>query len=195
MIEKKQKVFKNKDLPKALQKKSQKKKFIIIFFIIIWCIVIFVFSSMSGDESNIKSKETINNVIDKTLEVTNNSGITNKHPSENKMNNVINKLNKPLRKCMHASVFFILAILIYLGLKSFEIRGFKLSIIPIVVCFLYACSDEYHQTFVDDRTSEFTDVLIDTVGAIIGIIIINIIVKTVYKIKERKREKNECSIH
>ena len=195
MIEKKQKVFKNKDLPKALQKKSQKKKFIIIFFIIIWCIVIFVFSSMSGDESNIKSKETINNVIDKTLEVTNNSGITDKHPSENKMNNVINKLNKPLRKCMHASVFFILAILIYLGLKSFEIRGFKLSIIPIVVCFLYACSDEYHQTFVDDRTSEFTDVLIDTVGAIIGIIIINIIVKTVYKIKERKREKNECSIH
>ena len=51
-----------------------------------------MFSSMSGSESNEKSKATINNVIDTTLEVTNDSGITDKHPREKKMNSVIKKL-------------------------------------------------------------------------------------------------------
>ena len=181
MIEKKQKDFKNKRLYKALP-----KKFVFVLLAIIWCIVIFIFSNMAGNESNEKSKATINNLIDTTLEVTNDSGITDKHPSEKKMNSVINKLNKPLRKCMHASVYFILAILIFFGLKSFKVEGFKISIIPIITCFLYACTDEFHQLFIQGRTSEFTDVLIDTLGAIIGILLINLLFKIRYRIKNRK---------
>ncbi|HEX2359790.1 MAG TPA: VanZ family protein [Solirubrobacterales bacterium] len=32
------------------------------------------------------------------------------------------------------------------------------------ISFLYACSDEYHQTFVDGRAGTVTDVLIDSAG-------------------------------
>ena len=160
------------------------KKSIFIFLIILWCIVIFAFSSMSGSESNEKSKATINNVIDTTLEVTNDSGITDKHPSEKKINSVIEKLNKPLRKCMHASVYFVLAILVFLSFKSFKINGWKLYVFPILICFIYACTDEFHQSFVNGRTSEFTDVLIDTAGAIIGIIVAKLVSKVYYKIKK-----------
>ena len=160
------------------------KKTIIILLTLLWCIVIFIFSSMSGNESNEKSKETINNVIDTTLEVTNDSGITDKHPSEKKINSVIEKLNKPLRKCMHASVYFVLAILVFLSFKSFKINGWKLYIFPILICFIYACTDEFHQYFVSGRTSEFTDVLIDTGGAIVGIMVAKLVSKVYYKIKK-----------
>ena len=160
------------------------KKTIIILLTLLWCIVIFIFSSMSGNESNEKSKETINNVIDTTLEVTNDSGITDKHPSEKKINSVIEKLNRPLRKCMHASVYFVLAILVFLSFKSFKINGWKLYIFPILICFIYACTDEFHQYFVSGRTSEFLDVLIDTGGAVVGIIVAKLVSKVYYKIKK-----------
>ena len=139
---------------------------------------------MSGNESNEKSMATINNVIDTTLEVTNDSGITDKHPSEKKMNSVIEKLNRPLRKCMHASVYFILAIFVFLSFKSFKINGWKLYVFPILICFIYACTDEFHQSFVSGRTSEFTDVLIDTAGAVVGIIVVNLLFKIFHKSKK-----------
>ncbi len=166
------------------------KKIFIIILIIIWCAVIFTLSSMPSDESNEKSKGTINEAIEKTLEVTNGAKITDKHPSERKMNSVIDKLNKPLRKCMHASVYFMLAILLFIGLKTFKIKGWKLSILPIIGCFIYACTDEFHQLFVDGRSSQFTDVLIDTTGAVISVIILNIIVVIVNKIKTKNSSKN-----
>ena len=46
---------------------------------------------------------------------------------------------------------------------------FLLSLVLcIIICFIYAGSDEYHQTFVDGRTGQFSDVLIDTAGSIVG---------------------------
>lgn len=164
------------------------KKAFFICLIILWGIVIFIFSNMASDESNEKSKGTIDKIVETTLNITNNSGITDKHPSEKKMNSVIEKLNKPLRKCMHAGVYFILAILIFLGFKSFKMIGWKLYILPVIICFIYACTDEFHQSFVNGRTSQFTDVLIDTMGATIGIISINIILKIFNKIKEREKK-------
>ena len=38
--------------------------------------------------------------------------------------------------------------------------------------FLYACSDEYHQTFVEGRIGQFSDVLIDMVGVFAGILFV-----------------------
>ena len=49
---------------------------------------------MPSEESNNKSEGAIEKAITKTLEVTNDSGVTNKHPSKEKMNRVIEFLNK-----------------------------------------------------------------------------------------------------
>ena len=102
---------------------------------------------------------------------------------------LIEKLNKPLRKCMHASVYFVLSILIFNCLKTFKISGWKTVIIPIGIAFLYACTDEFHQLFIDGRTSQFTDVLIDTFGAILGIAMINVAIRIIGKIKQLKSTK------
>jgi VanZ family protein len=43
-------------------------------------------------------------------------------------------------------------------------------------CFLYACTDEIHQTFIPDRAGKFSDVLIDTCGSTFGAVIMLILV-------------------
>ena len=48
---------------------------------------------------------------------------------------------------------------------------------PLLFCFFYACTDELHQYFIPERASKFTDVIIDCVGAFIGIMIYNLINK------------------
>lgn len=141
-------------------------------FVILWAGLIFFMSSMDTNESNGKSKIIINDVVEKSVETTNVLGITDKHPTENKMEQVIEKLNYPLRKAAHASEYFIFTILILIALINSGVKGNKKFIIALVICFIYACTDEYHQTFVNGRTGQFSDTLIDTIGGIIGCSII-----------------------
>lgn len=140
--------------------------------VILWAGLIFFMSSMDTNESNSKSKTIINDVVEKSVETTNELGITDKHPSENKMAKVIEKLNYPFRKAAHASEYFILVLLILIALKNSGVKGRKAFIIALIICFIYACTDEYHQTFVNGRTGQFSDTLIDTIGGIIGCSII-----------------------
>ena len=86
-----------------------------------------------------------------------------------------------IRKCAHMFAYFILSILtmsLLFTYKKYPIR-FK-ACISLLISFLYACSDELHQFFVGGRSASFKDVLIDSTGACIGIlltIIIYIIIK------------------
>lgn len=102
-----------------------KKKIISWLFVIIWAIVIFIMSSMDTNESNSSSKQVINNVVEKTVETTNGLRITDKNPSESKMQQVIEILNYPLRKVAHASEYFIFTILILIALKIVVLKEQK----------------------------------------------------------------------
>ena len=121
---------------------------------------------------NGKSKQTINTIIEKSVETTNEIGIIDNQPSEITKNQIVNKLNLPFRKIAHASEFCIFTILMINALKKSRITGKKVFIIAMLVCFMYACLDEYHQTFINGRTGQFSDSIIDTLGGFIGCIII-----------------------
>ena len=138
--------------------------------VIIWMIIIFWLSSMDSNLSNDRSKNTINKAIETAIVTTNKIGITDKQPSEEIKSEVTDKLNGPLRKCMHAGVYLVLAILLINALLLSSKKVFLSIIFTILISFIYACSDEYHQTFVIGRTGKFSDVLIDTFGSILGII-------------------------
>ena len=136
-----------------MKKLIQKHKLIISWaLVIIWMIVIFSLSAMDGLESNTKSKGTINTAITKAAEVSNNLGVTAVNTESPKKLPIIDKLNTVLRKGMHASVYFVLYILVFNALKASNISNKKAYIIAILFVFLYACTDEYHQTFVAGRT-------------------------------------------
>lgn len=75
-----------------------------------------------------------------------------------------------IRKSAHFIAYFILGILI---IRTLQI-GRKINVRFIVLAFsigvLYAISDELHQLFIPGRSGEFRDVIIDSVGASLGII-------------------------
>mgnify|MGYP003309055667 FL=1 len=56
----------------------------------------------------------------------------------------------------------------------------------IIICFIYACTDEIHQLYVVGRTGQFIDVLIDTIGALLGCLVFYIGSKIINKNRKRK---------
>ena len=42
----------------------------------------------------------------------------------------------------------------------------------LIFCFLYACSDEYHQTFVPGRAGAMIDVAVDMAGVAFGLVLV-----------------------
>lgn len=74
-----------------------------------------------------------------------------------------------VRKIAHMSEYAVLTILYVLCMRSFGCKHYYVW--AIVACFLYASSDEFHQLFVVGRSGQFSDVLIDTLGGSIGVLI------------------------
>lgn len=149
------------------------KLIISIIIVILWLVVIFVFSSMNENTSHIQSQKVVQKIYTSKQIVENNKIIKK------------NKYDQKIRKIAHVTEFAILNILlvnlIYQLKEKFKL---KYLIISIILTFVYACTDEIHQIFVQGRTSSFIDVLIDTIGAITTSLIIYIIYKiNLHKIK------------
>ncbi len=149
------------------------KKFKIIILLVIsliWMLFIFKLSDMNMINSNGKSVKIISIFIEDALDITNEYGITSSYPTNQKLERASNLINQPLRKVMHASVYFILAFIIITAMDiKFEHKKYIISIIiTIAICFLFALTDEFHQTFVSGRTGRIMDVFIDTTGSILG---------------------------
>lgn len=78
-----------------------------------------------------------------------------------------------IRKMAHLSEYFILYLLMFNLMKEYQ--PYKKSLVfSLAGVFLYACSDEIHQAFVPNRACLFTDVLIDTTGGGLGMLIVRI---------------------
>ena len=57
-------------------------------------------------------------------------------------------------------------------LFTFNMKMYWRMSLSLLFCFLYACSDEFHQLFIPGRSGQFIDILIDTSGALIMLLII-----------------------
>lgn len=142
-----------------------------IILVFLWLFIIYNFSSMDNAGTNGLSKGIIFQIV---------QFITNYDYKE--AINIVNMLNYPIRKCAHMFEFCILGTIIYTSILNIKNKySNKYLFISILLCFIFACFDEYHQLFVSGRTGQFIDVLVDTSGSIIGCIIITIIYKLKYK--------------
>jgi len=141
------------------------RKVILTIATILWMIFIFLFSSQEANESSKLS----DSFIDKT--VINVYKVFDSDLTQSKEHSIKEMLVTPIRKLAHLSVYLVLGILVYLTLTEYKIK--KVVIYAIIICISYAISDEFHQLFVKGRSGEIRDVIIDTLGSSIGIILIN----------------------
>lgn len=89
--------------------------------------------------------------------------------------NNIELLSFIIRKLAHFTEYLILGFLTINMLDKNDIS--KKHLISILICIIYATSDEIHQIFVPGRTCQIKDILIDSIGSITGIYLYKLISK------------------
>jgi len=145
----------------------EKKRAIRWGMVICWMIVIFMFSSDVAETSNEKS--------DFIVEIIDAVGVNVESLFKGNIEFII-------RKLAHFTEYGILSILIYRAVTfEYSARGIevyasnlykKCFAIAIIITFIYACSDEFHQIFIPGRDGSVRDVLIDTSGGIFMLLVI-----------------------
>lgn len=127
--------------------------------VIIWMVLIFNLSSQVAEQSN-RLSTGITEAIVKTIE-----------KIAPNVEFDISGFNHIVRKNAHFFAYLVLGILVLNAFRRNEIYGYKNVILAIIVCILYAASDETHQLFVPGRGGQVRDVIIDSTGAGVGIVI------------------------
>lgn len=145
------------------------RKKIFISLAIIWMLVIFVFSAQKSEESTKLSNGAGRYVVTAVNEV------MDKGWNEDTVEEYALAIDHPVRKLAHATEYAILALL-WFGALGSQVKS-------VGIAFLYACTDEFHQLFVPGRAGLFTDVLIDTSGATVAMLIVWLICFARYHVK------------
>ncbi len=65
-------------------------------------------------------------------------------------------------------------------ISTYKIEELNRVAISLVVGIIYATSDEIHQTFIPGRAGMITDIIIDGMGVLLGILIVMLGIK-IYK--------------
>lgn len=170
----------SKNNPKILSQntisKSRSKTAIILLVLLIFqMFFIFVMSSFGPDSSNAQSNFFVNLI----------SGLVSDLKTGTSTSAFdLKTLIFFVRKTAHFTEYSILGLLFYLNLKhhsnkkqslnhhSSQKQSPKLFALAILFSALYACTDEFHQLFVPGRTGQPFDVLVDTLGATFGCLIV-----------------------
>ncbi len=113
---------------------------------------------------------------------------TYKEANTKEQTRMLNRTNAIIRKIAHFSIYTLLGLTIMGLMTKTKLKDKWRILITIGFGMLYAILDEFHQSFSPGRTPKVTDVYIDTLGVILGALLV-ILIRTVYK-KITKYYKN-----
>lgn len=145
--------------------------------------VIYLFSAQNGEQSSQTSgqvTQTVASVVVKDFE----------QKAEQEQQQIVNRLHTPVRKVAHMTEFGSLGLLVFLLLLTWKGHCCIKYGVSLLYTFLYACTDELHQLFSESRGPQFTDVLIDTSGAVVLCSLALAVVLSVQGSRHRKERSN-----
>ncbi len=161
-------------ISKNTPKSHSKTAIILLALLIFQMLFIFAMSSFGPDSSNAQSNFFVD-LISNFMPI-------KSSPNESTFD--LKTLIFFVRKTAHFTEYAILGSLFYLNLRhhssqkqslkhhSGQKQSPKLFVLAILFSALYACTDEFHQLFVPGRTGQPFDVLVDTLGATFGCLIV-----------------------
>ncbi len=147
---------------------------------ILWMIFIFCLSAQPATQSDELSK-TVTKVIIETVDK-----VVDIKTDDRPIIDLVKQFNHIVRKYAHGGVYFVLGLLLVGALRQNNIKGFRLFASSLLLCVIYAISDEVHQLFVPGRGAQVMDVLIDSMGAITGVSLYGWLLKAPIKIDWRQ---------
>lgn len=128
--------------------------------------IIFIFSSQNGDDSAQVSR-SVGEIL-----VTAFNDIFKLNLNASQIVYHSESLQTLIRKTAHITEYFLLALSIAFPLHVYRLRGARLLLATGISSVVFAGLDELHQSFVSDRISSLSDVGIDSIGVLLGILAI-----------------------
>ena len=145
--------------------------------------VIFIFSMDTGDESGSKSSRVTRLILSIVIK-----GFDDMSESEKEA--LIEKHSFIVRKLAHFSEYAALGFMVFGSFYTSNLTINKKRGVMVILSWLlstiYASTDELHQMFVAERGPSVRDVMIDSLGALFGVLVFTLIVFLISKYQERK---------
>lgn len=86
-----------------------------------------------------------------------------------------------IRTVAHFLEYAGLSVLVFNAL--FQTFDYQRPFVSLIISVLYAATDEIHQLFVEGRAFQISDIVVDSLGAASGIIVLILLIKLLSKIK------------
>ena len=128
--------------------------------------VIYSFSAQTGEVSGQLSYKISYKIVETKNQ------LLNENKSSAELAVSADTIHFYVRKAGHMTEYFLLAVAISFPLYVYGVRGIWLVILAGIICVGFAGLDEYHQSFVADRGPSLRDVGIDSIGSLIGILMV-----------------------
>lgn len=141
---------------------------VFLILTLVWTGVIFFQSMRIAEESSAQSGRVVQAVMNVAEAV----GIEI---------NDTDSLTHNIRKSAHFLEFAILGFLSFITLKTYKFRSYIIITAAFLYCLAAASADEYIQTFIEGRSGQISDVMLDCSGAATAIIICYLIVIIIKK--------------
>ena len=147
----------------------RKQRILYAILLFIWITIIFIMSSQRANESAQLSNTFVVKIVKLIY-----PGFSNF--SAEKQLEIMQLTSFLVRKTAHFLEYFVLGVFSILLVDTHKKYKCKYRVLTaILFCIVYAVSDEVHQHFVPGRACRFVDVIIDTSGALIAILILTLI--------------------
>lgn len=141
--------------------------------------IIFGFSSQDGEKSGSISRRITEKIATFIPQI--------QKENEIEKENIMNTMERIIRKMAHFSIYTVVGLLSMALVSTYNIKEKNRLIITLTTGIIYASSDEIHQSFVPGRSPMITDIVIDTMGVILGILLIILGKKIIKKYRENKQ--------
>lgn len=141
--------------------------------------IIFGFSSQDGEKSGSLSRRITEKIATLIPQI--------QEKSKLEKENIMNTMESIIRKMAHFSIYTVVGLLLMALVSTYNIKEKNRLIISLTTGIIYATSDEIHQSFVPGRSPMITDIVIDTMGVILGILLIILGKKIIKKYRENKQ--------
>lgn len=154
---------------------------------IVWMCIIFAFSAQTKEESGAVSESFTYHMVSSTRT------FFHLDLSDARVKEIADTIEGLVRKAAHMAEYGILSVLLYIWIGQWEMRFLRRGGTAVGATAVYAATDEIHQLFVAGRSGRFSDVCIDSAGALVGVIVFVLLVRLVKHVRKRrlKRELRE----
>lgn len=171
-------------MKKATEKQTMKVlRYLAGILAVVWMCVIFAFSAQSKEESSVVSESLSYRMVSST------GHFFHWNLDDEQLREIADTIEYFVRKTAHMAEFGILSVLIFIWLGLWEMGLFRRGAIAFFTTAFYGASDEFHQLFVPGRAGRVSDVMIDSSGALVGVILFMLLGKLVQLLRRRKSRK------